>query len=201
MANSCWLSRARGWRGRRESDSQVFCHPNSVHLCSGMDRRIAVTSRPHHNHHNHQLFLPFCGDSVMDASGQPTGAAQRRRQRRLRSWWRHEQQSFAAILATFQHHSAPRGPKMARTGEVEEHGEYDAPRRQTAPEARPGILVEPGQKRSERSLRHFSGTTPPRARVACGCRGRRGRRCHTLLPHSPSAGRQRRRRSGKRRRG
>ena len=26
MANSSWSSRARGWRGRRESDSQVFCH-------------------------------------------------------------------------------------------------------------------------------------------------------------------------------
>ena len=29
-----------------------------------------------------------------------TGAAQRRKQRRLRSWWRHEQQSIAAALAT-----------------------------------------------------------------------------------------------------
>ena len=26
MANSCWSSRARGWRGRRESDSQVSHH-------------------------------------------------------------------------------------------------------------------------------------------------------------------------------
>ena len=34
----------------------------------------------------------------------------RRRQQRLRSWWRHEQQSIAAAsLATYQHHSAPRG--------------------------------------------------------------------------------------------
>ena len=45
-----------------------------------------------------------------------TGAAWRRRQRRLRSWWRHEQQTVAAVLATFQHHSAPRGPRTARTG-------------------------------------------------------------------------------------
>ena len=43
------------------------------------------------------------------------GAAWRRRQRRLRSWWRHEQQTVAAVLATFQHHSAPRGPRTART--------------------------------------------------------------------------------------
>ena len=44
------------------------------------------------------------------------GAAKRRRLRRLRSWWRHEQQTVAAVLATFQHHSAPRGPRSARTG-------------------------------------------------------------------------------------
>ena len=34
-----------------------------------------------------------------------SGAAWRRRQRRLRSWWRHEQQSIAAVLATVSHHS------------------------------------------------------------------------------------------------
>ena len=45
------------------------------------------------------------------------GAAKRRRLRRLRSWWRHEQQTMAAVLATYQHHSAPRGPRKARTGE------------------------------------------------------------------------------------
>ena len=45
------------------------------------------------------------------------GAAKRRRQRRLRSWWRHEQQTVAAVLATMQHHSAPRGQKTARTRE------------------------------------------------------------------------------------
>ena len=44
------------------------------------------------------------------------GAAKRRRLRRLRSWWRHEQQTVAAVLATYQHHSAPRGPRTARTG-------------------------------------------------------------------------------------
>ena len=43
----------------------------------------------------------------MDPGWQPrTGAAQWRKQRRLRSWWRHEQQSIAAALATLQHHSA-----------------------------------------------------------------------------------------------
>ena len=36
----------------------MFCHPSSVHLCSDMDRHIAVTSRPHHNHHNHTTNQP-----------------------------------------------------------------------------------------------------------------------------------------------
>ena len=62
----------------------------------------------------------------MDPSWQPVlSAAQRRKQRRLRSWWRHEQQSIAAALATFAHHSAPRGQKTARAGggpRVEVHG-------------------------------------------------------------------------------
>ena len=52
-------------------------------------------------------------DSVntMDPSGQLISAGQRRKQRRLRSWWRHEQQTVAAVLAAFTHHSALRGPK------------------------------------------------------------------------------------------
>ena len=32
----------------------------------------------------------------------------RRRQRKLRPWWRHEQQSIAAVLATVSHHSYPK---------------------------------------------------------------------------------------------
>ena len=60
------------------------------------------------------------------------GAAKRRRLHRLRSWWRHEQQTVAAVLATFQHHSAPRGPRTARTGggardELHGYAPEDAP--------------------------------------------------------------------------
>ena len=51
-----------------------------------------------------------------------SGAAKRRRERRLRSWWRHERMSVEAALAEATHHSfpnggwseaykAPRGPK------------------------------------------------------------------------------------------
>ena len=44
----------------------------------------------------------------MDTSWQPvTGAAQRRRGRRLRAAWRHEQQPIAQALAAYTHHSGP----------------------------------------------------------------------------------------------
>ena len=44
------------------------------------------------------------------------GPAQGRTERRLRSWYRHEQQTVRIALATFTHHSAPRGQKTARAG-------------------------------------------------------------------------------------
>ena len=100
------------------------------------------------------------------------GAAMRRRQRRLRSWWRHEQQSIAAVLATVSHHSYPQvdtaydGLRAQRTvtstGEVEAHEVNAAPRGQKEPPpgARPGILAELAPQRSDRSLRHSSGGGP-----------------------------------------
>ena len=42
-----------GWRGRRESDSQVFWHPNSMRAWWHIDKDMSLPSRPHHNHHNH----------------------------------------------------------------------------------------------------------------------------------------------------
>ena len=57
----------------------------------------------------------------MDSSGQQRMAARdvgtsarRRRERRLRAQWRHEQQSIAMALAAAQHHSAPKsaGPVL-----------------------------------------------------------------------------------------
>ena len=63
----------------------------------------------------------------MDPSWQPrTGAAQRRKGRRLRAAWRHEQQSIAQAVAVATHHSALRRQKPA-TAEAT----YDAPRSQT----------------------------------------------------------------------
>ena len=47
------------------------------------------------------------------------GVAQRRRERRLRSWYRHEQQTVRMAFAAYTHHSALRRPTMARAGEWE----------------------------------------------------------------------------------
>ena len=82
------------------------------------------------------------------------GAAWRRRQRRLRSWWRHEQQTVAAVLATVTHHlhskvgtayDAPRGQKKVtstRVGPAEYHEFSSDDGRPTGGE-RPAALSEP----------------------------------------------------------
>ena len=52
---------------------------------------------------------------MMDSSGRPlmaergTGFARRRRERRLRSFWRHEKLAIQMALSEAMHHSAPRG--------------------------------------------------------------------------------------------
>ena len=102
----------------------------------------------------------------MDLSWQPVmSAAQRRKQRRLRSWYRHEQLTVAAALAMFTHHSAPRGQRTARAREggsetkntaedrrtppPEEHGTqyYGLDDDDSVPElsgGRPGPVLDPG---------------------------------------------------------
>ena len=69
----------------------------------------------------------------MDPSGQqrmgardPRSSARRRRERRLRAQWRHEQQTVAMALAAATHHSAQRGQRTASA-----EATYDALRSQT----------------------------------------------------------------------
>ena len=78
---------------------------------------------------------------MAESSGQPSGAARRRRERRLRSMLRHEQQTVRMALAAALHHSAgpkekvemqqngaPRGQKTAaRAREVEEQATHSLP--------------------------------------------------------------------------
>ena len=103
---------------------------------------------------------------------QRSGAARRRRERRLRSMLRHEQQTFRMALAAALHHSAgpkeegwrcsrtaPHGDKTAaRAREEVVNATHDALRGQNTP---PGILAEPGPQRSDPSLRRSAGDTHP----------------------------------------
>ena len=53
--------------------------------------------------------------STMDGVGNETGSAMRRRQRRLRSWLRHERMTVAMALAESTHHTS-RGQKNGGAG-------------------------------------------------------------------------------------
>ena len=75
---------------QHKNNTTTSCHPKSALFC-----------------------VTCCG---MDLSEQPvTGVAQRRRQRRLRSWLRHERMTVAMALAERTHHSS-RGQTIARAG-------------------------------------------------------------------------------------
>ena len=82
------------------------------------------SSNSNHNNHNNRRFTQgcnlflFCGDvhgsrpqrSVLMAEGDAAGSsARRRRERRLRSFWRHEKLAIQMALSEAMHHSAPRG--------------------------------------------------------------------------------------------
>ena len=90
------------------------------------------------------------------------GAAMRRRQRRLRSWWRHEQQSIAAVLATGVPPIEPQGGhQVTSTGEEVEYVKHPhGHRRLHLRGMRPRSLAEPEPQRSDRSLRRSSLETP-----------------------------------------
>ena len=133
-----------GWRGRRESDSQVFCHPNSMHAWWHIDKDMSLTSRPHHHHHQAfdsntrflvcvtVMFLNPADGSCADRAH--VGSARRRRERQLRSWLKHERQTVAMELAAALHHSRD-------GGRVSNYG-LRAPKT-ASPGKRPGVLKEP----------------------------------------------------------
>ena len=76
---------------------------------------------------------------MKDAGGQPSGAAQRRSQRRLRSCWRHVSALAASTHQSAQRNAALRGQNTgarARAGEVNETHDATTPH----PGVRPGIL-------------------------------------------------------------
>ena len=93
----------------------------------------------------------------------------RRRQRRLHSWWRHEQQSSAMALAaceTPQHAAERRSTEPDDNHQGQGGWRWTSTRRTTATDGsstktRPGTLAEPGPQGSDRSQRHSSGASFP----------------------------------------
>ena len=90
----------------------------------------------------------------MMAGGDSGSAAKRRRERRLRSAWRHEQLSVAMAVAAALHHSAqrgagpatysaPRGQTTATEGEVREPNNAPRSQKPPLPGEHPGVLKEP----------------------------------------------------------
>ena len=60
----------------------------------------------------------FCWSPVVDMSvhgDQEHCAELRRRQRRLRMHWRHDQFTLQMLLATYEHHAAPQGQMKSRS--------------------------------------------------------------------------------------
>ena len=128
--------------------------PKKLHVGTTMDRHgvFSMTRTTHTTtttsclHSRLPLF--FCGDSVMDAGKRPSagGVAMRRKQRRLRSWWRHEKRSVAALAAATHHsaprsgwpvqHNTPRGPTTASAMEEEVREVNDALEGQKRPPPR-----------------------------------------------------------------
>ena len=87
----------------------------------------------------------------------------RRRQRRLRSWWRHEPQSIAAVLGTFcttLPHGDRRWPGPDRRWSTQRTTLHEDGRDHVR-EGRPGILAEPGPQRSDCSRQRSSGEGLP----------------------------------------
>ena len=111
----------------------------------------------------------------VDCAG--TSFARRRRERRLRSWWRHERMTVAMELAVATHHSSPKGGWPGAT-----HG---APRGQTTESSggrRPGVLQEPEVVLRMRLVKGFFAFFPMFKKVRQYLRTR-GRNCLRTRVH------------------
>ena len=127
-----------------------------------------------------------------DGADGGTGSARRRKERRLRSWLRHEQQPTAAVLATVTHHSfgkvgtasgVLRNQKTAtRTGNGEEYETHftaviqKTPPPWGKPAPLPEVAGNPSLRISSSSLRCSGGSVRRRREGGRGRRRRKGRR-------------------------
>ena len=100
--------------------------------------------------------------------------ARRRRERRLRSWWRHEAQSVAAALSAARHHSAGPREKVVTRREVRQEGEVheenDGLRAQTTPLSgvRPAHLPEVAAPQAAVTVGYVAAGDPSLAVVEVG---------------------------------
>ena len=121
-------------------------HHNTPHHNTTQQHTTHHTPHTTHNtqHNNNTTNKVFvlkralsCGAFSPNPSGRPmaardagTSAAKRRRERRLRSWWRQERMSIAAALAEALHHSSGTRPSKYDTRVVED-SQHGAVRGQT----------------------------------------------------------------------
>ena len=154
--------------------------------------------------------------NIMMDVDRATGAGKRRRERRLRSWWRHEAQSVQAAVVSAMHHSRDVGPaknvapqkfrscSSSRSSETEEDHRggggrardalwptgTDAPASGVAAGAscRAAALVHLG---SGGSLPGWSGCAVAGHAVSGGCGGRRRRCRHCRVPRGVGVARAR----------
>ena len=154
----------------------------------GQTRRVVN----HLNHQHHPRLVTFfsCAFMMSTNNGVHTAtAAARRRQRRLRSWLRHERMTVAMTLAEKLHHTS-RGQKLARVGEEVVHDAHDAPRGPMTPppgERHPAGARAAAKRPHRAALRRGRPADPRPARS--GRVGRRGRGCsHPRLPHDQGVG-------------
>ena len=102
---------------------------------------------------------------MLGARDDGEGAARRRRERRLRSWLRHERQSVAMALSEFKHHSS-RGQRKDRAGEEGHRDKYVSPRRLKPPPpqgSRPpclGVPRGPYARVQRRTVQQIVDTVP-----------------------------------------
>ena len=156
----------------------VWRSPNSAGMATSSTRTVTSCTTSTARRLHSSVTLVFCVAFVMDLNGRPMadrgGAAKRRRERRLRSWLRHERMTVAAELSAALHHSRDGGQVMydglraqktdsAADGEEVVHDAHDALRGQKTPPpgVRPGSLCDLGPQRSDHTVRRSSGDSLP----------------------------------------
>ena len=127
--------------------------------------------------------------NIMMDVDRASGAAKRRRERRLRSCWRHEAQSVAAALASSRHHSA--GPPVVtwcEEVERESHVGLWAPM-PPPPGTRPVQLpAAPGPQREAATVGYAAAGVPCLTPVVTGQKAARGRQHRCLAARALAGG-------------